>query len=204
MSASTIQRLLVLPSGAVLAIGLAACSGTTYGTGVTQEQQTIQDVMSLASLGSNDKPPIDYRPRGGIVVPPSATLPAPGTVPTATAAIASDPNWPKDPDEAKAARRAAKAAAPIDAPSPNFVLPKGQTTYTMASAESDAQKRAEGKQAWDALHKGRGGSYDANGNPTRKYLTEPPVSYREPDPNAPMAEPPKTKKKFDVSKLWPF
>lgn len=204
MPVSNVSRLLVLPAGAVLALGLAGCSGTTYGTGITQEQQTIEDVMTIASLGSKDAPPIDYRPRGGIVAPPNNSLPPPGSAPDVTAAIASDPNWPQDPDEAKAARRAARAAQPMNQPSPNFVLPKGQTSHSVANGEYSEQQKAEGKKAWDELHKGKTGTYDANGNPVRKYLTEPPVAYRAPDPNAPMTEPPKKKKKFNISNLWPF
>ncbi|MCX5497340.1 hypothetical protein OSH11_21765 [Kaistia dalseonensis] len=161
--------------------------------------------MSIASLGSKDKPPIDYRPRGGIVAPPTTDLPAPGSN---TTTVANDPNWPKDPDAERRQRKAAEAAAPLDQQSPNFVLPAGQTTYTMAAANTPAQdeaaKKAAGQQAWLDKRKSKGGSYDANGNPTRKYLTEPPVAYREPDPNAPVAEPPKQKTKFDISKLWPF
>ena len=78
MPASTVQRYLVLPAGALVLAALAGCSGTTYGPGVSPETQTLTDVMSIASLGSDDKPPIDYKPRGGIVVPPSKSLPPPG------------------------------------------------------------------------------------------------------------------------------
>lgn len=199
---------LALPASVLLVAGLAGCSGTTYGTGISPEKQTFQDVLSIGALSAPQKAPIDYRPRGGIVVPPTDSLPIPGTDADSadrTASVSADPNWPKDPDEAKRAEAAAKAAR-SDSIVPNFILPKGQTSYSVASAESTPQTRAEGKKAWDELHKGKAGSTDANGNPVRKYLTEPPVAYREPDPNAPMTEPPKTKKKwnFDVSKLWPW
>lgn len=204
MAVSPVLQRFVLPAGAVALIGLAGCSGTTYGTGVSPEQQTIKDVMSLASLGSNEPPPIDYKPRGGIAAPPSTALPPPGSAPATTAAVSDDPNWPKDPDAIKKKKAEAEAQAAASSPIPNFILPKGTTTYDVATAESTDQTRAEGKQAWDALHKGKAGSYDAQGNPTRKYLTEPPVAYREPDPNQPMKEPPKTQKKWDLSKLWPF
>lgn len=204
MAVSKFQCVFILPTGAVLALGLAGCSGTTYGTGISPEQQTLTDVMSIASLGSDEKAPIDYKPRGGIVAPPTTNLPVPGSAPSTTASVANDPNWPKDPDEAKRAQKAAALARPTNQPAPNFVLPKGQTSYTVASAGSTAQSRAEGKQAWDALHSGKMGSVDANGNPTRKYLTDPPVAYRAPDPNEPMKEPPKSKTKWDLSKLWPF
>ena len=206
MLAHSIQRLAILPSVGILAGLLAACSGTTYGTGISPEQQTVTDLMGIASLGGNKTPPIDYRPRGNIVAPPStATLPPPGSVAT-VASIETDPNWPKDPDVEARQRKAAKDAS-FGQPSPNFILPAGQTSIGNAQAGAnnyDAQRRAEGKKAWDDLHKSKRGSVDANGNPVRKYLTEPPVAYREPDPNAPMSDPPKTKSKFSLSKLWPF
>ena len=191
--------------GVVVIAGLAGCSGTTYGTGISPEEQTIKDVMSLASLGSEEKPPIDYKPRGGIVAPPSTNLPPPVDSSTKTAAVtAEDPNWPKDPDEAQRKKAEAQAQAAANSPIPNFILPKGVTSYDVASTESTAETRAQGQKAWEAMHKGKAGSYDANGQPTRKYLTEPPVDYREPDPNQPMTAPPKTPFKLDFSKLWPF
>ncbi|MCX5512468.1 hypothetical protein C3941_10405 [Kaistia algarum] len=205
MAVSPVLRRFVPPASVVVLVGLAGCSGTTYGTGVSAEEQTMKDVMSLASLGSNDPPPIDYKPRGGIVAPPTANLPPPGTASAATASAAEDPNWPKDPDAAKRKKAEEEAQASANSPVPNFILPKGKTSYDVATTESTDQTRAEGKAAWDALHKGKAGSYDAQGNPTRKYLTEPPVAYREPDPNQPMKEPPKSAaKKWDLSKLWPF
>lgn len=215
MVVSPVMRKLVPPAGALVLLGLAGCSGTTYGTGIAPEQQTIKDVMSLASLGSNEPPPIDYRPRGGIVAPPTNSLPPPGSeanvnlpppkekAATATAAN-EDPNWPKDPDEQQRQKAEAEAKAAADSPIPNFILPKGQTSYSVASAESTPESKAQGQQAWDALHKGKAGSTDANGVPVRKYLTEPPVDYREPDPNQPMTAPPKKPFKLDLSKLWPF
>lgn len=200
MSASTVQRFLLLPVGALLATALAGCSGTTYGTGVSPEKQTLTDVMSIASLGGDDRPPIDYKPRGGIVVPPNKSLPPPA----ATASLEQDMNWPKDPDVARRKKRENDAVAMNSEGAPNLKLAPGQTTFSRREEEYSEARRAEGKKAWDALHKGKGGSFDAQGNATRKYLTEPPVAYRAADPNAPMVEPEKTKKKFDVSKLWPF
>ena len=107
-------------------------------------------------------------------------------------------------DTAAGTDSTARSDVAADNPIPNFILPKGQTTYSVASSESTDETKAQGKQAWDALHKGKSGSTDANGNPVRKYLTEPPVDYREPDPNQPMTAPPKKPFKLDFSKLWPF
>jgi len=200
MPASTVQRYLVVPAGALVLTALAGCSGTTYGTGVSPETQTLTDVMSIASLGAEDRPPIDYKARGGIVVPPSNALPPPGEA----VASADQANWPKDKDIARRKKRENDAVAPNSEGAPNLKLAPGQTTFSRREDDYNEARKAEGKKAWDALHSGKSGSFDANGNPTRKYLTEPPTAYRASDPNAPMTEPEKVKKKFDVSKLWPF
>jgi hypothetical protein len=201
MPASTVQRFMLLPVGALLATALAGCSGTTYGTGVSPEKQTLTDVMSIASLGSDDRPPIDYKPRGGIVVPPNKALPTPMQTASASTDVM---NWPNDPDVARRKKREELIVAPNSEGSPNLKLAPGQTSFSRRQEEYDEARRAEGKKAWQNMRASRGGSYDAEGNPTRKYLTEPPVAYRAADPNAPMTEPEKVKKKFDVSKLWPF
>jgi hypothetical protein len=198
MRVLTVQRLWLLPAGGMLAVALAGCSGTTYGTGVSPEKQTLTDVMSIASLGGDDKPNIQYKPRGGIVVPPNNNLPPP----MQTASAQNDPNWPKDPDELRRRKKEADALAPSNQPAPNMRLAPGQTSFDVKDGVSTPQSREEGRKAWEALHKGKAGSYDANGNPTRKYLTEPPVVYRAGDPNAPMVEPPKPAKK--AWKIWPF
>jgi len=200
MPASTVQRYLVLPAGALVLGVLAGCSGTTYGTGVSPETQTLTDVMSIASLGSSDKPPIDYKPRGGIVVPPSRSLPPPGQA----VASADEANWPNDQDVARRKKRENDAVAPNSEGAPNLRLAPGQTTFSRREEEYSEARRAEGKKAWEAMHSSRSGSVNPDGTPRRKYLTEPPVTYRAADPNAPMVEPAATKKKFDVSKLWPF
>ena len=51
----------------------------------------------------------------------------------------------------------------------------------------------------------KSGSVDANGNPVRRYLTEPPADYRVPDPEAPTEITEKKKKTgFKWPDLWPF
>ena len=71
-------------------------------------------------------------------------------------------------------------------------------------AFSKAKRKEIQKMFADA--RGKGGAYDAEGHPVRKYLTEPPAVYREPDPNSPVeiTEKPKKKNKFSLKSLWPF
>ncbi len=181
----------------LLAVVVGGCSGMTYGTGVSPGKQTLEDITGLVSLGSKDKQPIDYAPRPPIVAPPpTADLPKPGESTTAVA------DWPKDPDEI--AREKKLAAAPKNAETttevladPGFRLPKSSTPTNHYPNEDPTsaknqifqaqQARTEAKQLFANAKAGAGGAVDANGNPVRTYLTEPPADYRVPDPASPEA-----------------
>jgi hypothetical protein len=220
-----------LSSGALRAIGvvsvgfaLAGCNSMTYGTGTSPAVQTIEDVAGIVSLsGSRKKEEIDYSPRAPIVAPPSvAALPPPGERP-ATALAA---NWPQDPDETRRALKKKQADdalyqgatldrtgggnvnpdIDIDVPEAKeypAVPPRGG--YGPGYNESGKSK-AEVKKMFADARGSKAGSYDETGRPVRKYLTEPPATYREPDPNSPVeiTEKPKKKGKFSLKGLWPF
>jgi hypothetical protein len=197
---------------------VAACSsGVTYGTGTSTEMQTIQDISGILSLTGEKKPEVDRSPRGGIVAPPTteAGLPPPVDE-TTTASI----DWPNDPDEASRRRRAAEENEPIAAGSlatvrdPGFRLPKEAFKNQPPPEENWDYSRgpnpkflgSNAKKQFVEMKAERGGSVDAAGNPTRRYLTEPPAEYRVPDPDAPIdpEAPPEKKKSFKLSDLWPF
>lgn len=184
----------------VALLALAGCTtGNTYGTGTTPAMQTLQDLTGIAAIGAaKNKEPIDYSPRAKIVAPPNtAALPPPKTDdPTQTAS-----NWPQDPDLLKAQVKA-DAAAREAAGAQQLNLPKARAIdggYQPGDKPLTKEEQEEVRRQIAAA-KGAGMSFDANGNPTRKYLTDPPNDYRVADPNAP---PPvadaKKKKKF---KWW--
>lgn len=191
-----------LPAGALLAglvLALASCqSGMTYGTGKSPGMQTLEDVVGLASISNERKEPISYQPRPGIVPPPSAADLPPPSGANATVVAA---NWPVDPDEqteklrAEIARREA-AGEPL----PTFKLPQTQ----QAAVEPVGDKPMTPEQIAEIRKRfaeARGVvSVDENGNPVRRYLTDPPVDYRIPDAEAgvDVAVLPKKKRKF----LW--
>lgn len=205
------------------AIWLAGCgSSMTYGTGKSPGLQTVEDLAGIVALSGKKQEPIDYAPRPAVVAPPStASLPPPGDrEQTAVAA-----NWPQDPDEFRRKMKAKREAgsSPIgpgfgqaqSANDPKFSLPDRDTPD-----ESGVDNRVapgyhpktevnptQAKKLFADARRARSGSVDANGNPVRKYLTEPPVEYREPDPTAPTeiaANDKPKKKKFSWSNLWPF
>ena len=67
--------------------------------------QIIRRVLSAVGL-RDDKPPIDYRERSPLVVPPSTSLPAPMSGNVAA------PNWPVDPEIKERRMRNAASKAP--------------------------------------------------------------------------------------------
>lgn len=182
-------------AGAIaLAIILSGCSGTTYGTGVSPGRQTVKDITGLVNLGAKkDENPIEYTPRPAIVTPPSAdTLPKPGEG-TAVA------NWPDDPDEAEKRRKAALSGPNKKSEQELLaeygeLLPQSKPVGLTSSKDPNSAEvqmrqmrevRDEAEQLFAKAKSGRAGAVDADGNPVRTTLTEPPAEYRLPDAAAP-------------------
>lgn len=194
------HRLLARPLAVacvLAASALAGCTGNTYGTGTSPGMQTLQDITGVAGLSPKDKEPINYTPRPKIVAPPTVGALPPPVVdnPTQTAA-----NWPNDPDLLRAKVKA-DAETRAATGSPQLQLPKARTVdggYQPVDAGLTKEQIEEVRKQMAAV-KGRM-AVDENGNPVRKYLTDPPNDYRLPDPNAPIAVAEvKKKKKF---KWW--
>jgi hypothetical protein len=174
-----------------LAVALAAC-GTTYGTGVNPGVQTVKDLTGMLSLGagSSSGPEIAYEARPGIVPPPAnAALPAPGS------GVAVQ-NWPTDPDVvareqkiANANQRPDTGTALVD---PGFRMPKQSVVVVNEDSQTNDDdllsltgKKQEQQTLFAKAKGGAAGQVDAEGNPVRTALTEPPADYRIPDPTAP-------------------
>lgn len=194
-------RLLGLALSVAAALALAGCSGTTYGTGKSPGMQTLEDLAGIAAMSGEKKEPIDYTPRPKVVAPPSvAQLPPPGT---GTATL--DPNWPVDPEKKRAkilADADAREAAGLQAAKGSIPImgkPKeGEVNQTLLGydPEKDAMpKPGEEAGAKKLFAEARGIAVDENGQPIRRYLSDPPSEYRIPDPTAPVVITDKPKKK---------
>jgi hypothetical protein len=211
--------------GAAFALG-GCGSMTTYGTGTTAAKQTVEDITGILALGGSkkDKDPIDYEPRPPIVEPPTATLPPPGSGTSATTVAG---NWPVDPDEERKRIDALVKERQEAGQSLKFTVPEGadkgnvNLTDPLARTDDDRQNQAsklfqskvngsydtdEAKKLMANAKNAKIGSFDENGNPVRRYLTEPPAPYREPDPESSVeiTEKPKKKNGFKLPDLWPF
>jgi hypothetical protein len=206
--------------GAALLLG-ACGSMTTYGTGKSAAAQTMEDLGGVLALGGKRKgeEPIDYSPRAPIVEPPAvaASLPPPGS----ESVVASAGDWPKDPDEEfkKLQKRVDELAE--SGQTPKFTLPEGAEPIALSNepkhigpdrrssieklrdeAKVDNKKQ---KEMFADAKMAKVGSFDKEGRPVRRYLTEPPVVYREPDPESSVVITEKPKKgKWSWPDLWPF
>lgn len=194
---TNLSRVLI---GASAAFVLSGCvGGTTYGTGVSQEEQTLKDVYSMFNLKS-EKKNIDYSPRPDLIVPQNKQALA---EPIDAEATSSNPQWPETPEERIARIRG--QAGEID-----------PRTGDYKREEQLRKKEGIGIEPGYAEKKFIPGRTDRDGNPilyggeasqatrddvlkrkaelslspgaTRKYLTEPPVKYRVPVESAPSGE----------------
>ena len=189
----------VLAAAAVLgmALALSGCvGGTTYGTGVSHERQTLEDMYNILRINRPTKR-IAYESRPELIVPENRTvLPEP----TDTAAI-NDPDWPESPEQ-RIARLRSQAPEPDersgnlpteyltsekeglrvareDGLARRFVPGKtDRDGYTLDTREHIDATRKEALRRRAELNRQTGTS--TQGGPTRRYLTEPPSEYREP------------------------
>jgi hypothetical protein len=187
-------RLLLGGSLVAAAALLSGCmSSPTYGTDKTANAQLMSDMGGIFSFRDKKKAAIEYAPRPELVKPAKGdeTLPPPQE----TVATAGNPNWPESPEQ-KLARLRAEADANLDNPNydspivadvPNATSPakslKGngradesgvQDTSKMAAKKAEYQARLKETQQGDSQR--------------RKYLSEPPIDYRQAAADAPVGE----------------
>ena len=166
------------------AIVVSGCvASPTYGTDKTAGQQLVEDVSGILAIGSMRKKgeQIAYKPRPDLVTPETtAVLPEPQDDVT----TASNPAWPESPEQ-RLARIRAEADENRDSP---FYRPtvvndvaqrSGQVTYDdpVLANMSDRERFEEIRRRRIEAKRG-----SATG---RKYLSEPPVVYRQPAATAP-------------------
>jgi hypothetical protein len=181
------------------AVPLAGCvGGTTYGTGVGQEEQTFRDLYTMFKL-QKERKNIDYATRPDLIVPQNKqVLPEPLS---AAETANNDPNWPESPEQRIARVRAQagetdprngeyslqdrlrkKEGIAVETYEPKGKFVPGKTDRDgnplLAGGQSEARKQVLAARA----------SADYSRGPSRKYLTEPPVEYRVPAETAPAGQ----------------
>jgi hypothetical protein len=183
-------RLLVLAPLVASGFALSGCmSSPTYGTDKTATEQLVDDLNNAVSLAPTRREPIDYKPRPPLVKPAPGekeTLPPPQEDITRTASA----EWPESPEQRRARLRAYATEHRDD---PNFdpqiendiggvpIVPRSYSDKKNSSPftyqREAARQRAEVKRRL---------AENKQGDPTtRKYLSEPPLTYRQAADTAP-------------------
>ena len=198
MSTSRLNRanLLRLPFMAVIGTAFLA---TSIPANAQEEEdngydiQIIRRVLSAVGL-RDDKPPIDYRERSPLVVPPSTSLPAPMSGNVAA------PNWPVDPEIKEYRLRNAASKVPgatgdpvVDdgKPLPPSELAKGRAKRGVASGPvtefpNVSQKELGTPNVFSFFSKAFNGVVEKEESatftqePPRASLLEPPPGYQTP------------------------
>jgi hypothetical protein len=164
----------------------------------TFEEKIIEGIMSGIGGTNMENRGIDYRERSPLVVPPKLDLPPPA----AAVSEIKDPNWPKDPDEArrKAAIKARKKAKPDPIEASRILTPAelntGKTSAPSPAAAGDSSLPGDpganailspsslGFNGFTNIFGGnKAETAPFKGEPTRESLTQPPAGYQTPSPN---------------------
>lgn len=198
-SLSTMLGLVLTAS--VLAVPAPARAGDDD---VPLDTKIFRSVMKTLGFKGPHDSEITYQERAPLVIPPDSNLPPPQSP---GAAVASNPNWPKDPDVARGkidATRSRDYATteqiereenPL---SPHDLAPgrsrrtaiqgpdnSQPTTYGVASPMSPKELGYKGSLLGTLFAKDKPESAKFTGEPKRTSLTEPPPGYQVPSPDQP-------------------
>ena len=201
-SSGTLTRALrlavvALGVGLVMTAGAARAQDDDDEDDKTFEEKVIGGIMAGIGGTNMENRGIDYRERSPLVVPPKLDLPPPESVKSEV----KDPNWPKDPDEAR--RKAAIAARkkqnkdPIE--SARILTPSElNAARTAPPARTNNDPVQPGNSNTNPIlspsqlgYNGGLSLFGGNktetapfkGEPTRESLTQPPSGYQTPSPN---------------------
>lgn len=175
---------------------LAGCvSSPTYGTDKTATEQLAGDLTGILSVAPKNRTPIDYKPRPELVKPkPGENLSLPA--PQESIVTAENTQWPESPEQRRVRLRAEatenrdkpgwkpEIQGDVNAPSSATVLPTGGSQRSLDSGMQQAGNKADQREAFNRrLAETRQGS-----ETRRKYLSEPPLDYRQPSDTAPVGD----------------
>ena len=190
-------RLAAVALGVGLVMTVGAARAQEDEDDKTFEEKVIEGIMAGIGGTNMDNRGIDYRERSPLVVPPKLDLPPP----VSAKSEVSDPNWPKDPDEArrKAEIKARKKAKPDPMEASRILTPAelnvGKTAPPVRTDNDPVQPGVSNEPMLSPSQLGFDGKFSNvfggnksestqfKGEPTRDSLTQPPVGYQTPSPN---------------------
>jgi len=191
---------------AILATALIAGGSAAQAqqdNGPSFEANVVGGLLSGLGLVDRARPPIDYRERAPLVLPRSNALPPPQD-----SAAARNPNWPNDPDVARARAAGLAERTPIQRDEFGRTLTNSElrarqggwfgggvvdTTRDRSQAQISGPATIDEMRVapiWSQVGSLFGGSRDNQvvpfpGEPARRRLVEPPPGYRTASPDAP-------------------
>ena len=176
--------------GALIAasLTLSGCLGPTYGTDKTATAQLMDDLGNIASIGAPTKgADIEYKPRPAIVKPSDTVdLPAPQQN-----VAENNPAWVESPEQTRQRLRAEADAnsgnMSYTSPLAKVVTskrPSGPRLVGKAAEAPPSVNNAQQREAYLAAQKVQKGAYSDR----RRFLSDPPLTYREPAATAPVGE----------------
>lgn len=172
-----------LPLAASCALLAGCVSSPTYGTGKAASTQLAEDLTGAFTLAPKKRAQIDYEPRPDLVRPKSGenlALPPPQE----KLASAENPQWPESPEQ-KRARLKAEIDANKDNPAYDSPIVGEQSRYRpdgkVPRDEGEAASKMGNTTEAQRAEINRRLAENRQGDPSRrKYLSEPPLTYREP------------------------
>jgi hypothetical protein len=189
-------------------------------TQASAQSGVVGDLLNGFGVIKKERPEIDYKERAPLAIPPSRDLPPPEQGVSA----ATNPNWPVDPDVARREKAYAEKNRPagddqksrmqIDSRMTPDELRQGRVaTPAREYTEVPIGNREDPRMSPDELRAGaqayRAQNKQQKDLSQRPRLSDPPVTYLQPSPNAPLvpdgedATAPGQKKSW-MSKLNPF
>lgn len=169
---------------------LSGCMGSpTYGTSKTSSEQLVDDLTGILDISPKRTRVQEsaYSPRPGLVRPSSLeVLPEPQQ----RIATAGNPAWPESPEQRRARIRA-DATANQDNPLYRSQVASSGTRPIGSAEELNNRRNTENSSLTDAQRADmtkRVRERNQGDSNSRRFLTEPPVSFRKPEETAAYGE----------------
>jgi hypothetical protein len=180
----------VLQAAAAGALILAASGAAAQDEGVA-----VKSLLGAVGIIPKDKPPIEYRERPPLVVPPKLELRPPVASGSVRARAA---NWPQDPDmlarreeeedaRRPAGERRADRGSRINATMTSEEIRAGTrpgAAGTVANPVQHEKNATLSPSEMARMDRRKPPELASTEEPDRRNLTDPPAGYRKPNPNA--------------------
>lgn len=190
------SRVMLAAPLVVSSLVLAGCvSSPTYGTDKTSTEQLAGDLTGILSVAPKNRAQIDYKPRPELVKPKPGEKPS-LPAPQESIVTAESTQWPESPEQRRARLRAdatenrdtpgwrPEIQGNVNAPSSAPAVPMGGSQRSVDSGVQRVSAKVDERKAFNQrLAEVRQGS-----DTQRKYLSEPPLTYRQPADTAPVGD----------------